>query len=100
MYWLIIMQIDTPKASLRLDDLNVTFVPEKVGNPNAMQITYENEGQTRNLFVYAEIPQVSNNFLTYNLTNTIQNYKANLIQSDRYLYQSIYVIFNSLSFSV
>jgi hypothetical protein len=45
------------KACLRLDGLNVTIVPEKVGNPNAMQIMFERDSQIRSLFVYTETPQ-------------------------------------------
>lgn len=43
-----------PKAAIRLDSLNVMLVPEKVGNPNAMQLQFEQDNSTRNLFVYAE----------------------------------------------
>jgi len=46
------------KACLRLDSINITVVPDKVGNPNGMQINFEHDNQIRNLFVYAETPQV------------------------------------------
>jgi len=47
------------KACLRLDSINITVVPDKVGNPNGMQINYEeNDHHVRNIFVYAETPQV------------------------------------------
>lgn len=46
-----------PKATLRLDGLNVTVVPDKVGNPNAMQLIFEQDSLTRNLFVYADSGQ-------------------------------------------
>ena len=48
------MQAKNPKAAIRLDSLNVMLVPEKVGNPNAMQLQFEQDNSTRNLFVYAE----------------------------------------------
>jgi len=51
-------QAKVAKACLRLDSVNVTVVPDKVGNPNGMQINYEHEHHVRNLFVYAETPQV------------------------------------------
>ncbi|CAH1794233.1 unnamed protein product [Owenia fusiformis] len=44
----------TPKATLKIDQINVTFVPDKIGNLNGLQITYDNEGSTRNLFLYTE----------------------------------------------
>ncbi|ELT99981.1 hypothetical protein CAPTEDRAFT_181489 [Capitella teleta] len=43
-----------PKATLRLDEINAVIVPEKVGNPNAMQITFEQGSNTRSLFLQAE----------------------------------------------
>uniref|UniRef100_A0A4W3JR12 ArfGAP with dual PH domains 2 n=1 Tax=Callorhinchus milii TaxID=7868 RepID=A0A4W3JR12_CALMI len=41
-----------PKAVIRVADLNATLQPEKVGNPNGMQISYLKDGRTRNMFVY------------------------------------------------
>jgi len=52
-------QAKDAKACLRLDSVNITVVPEKVGNPNGMQINYEHENRVRNLFIYAETPQVT-----------------------------------------
>jgi len=52
-------QAKDAKACLRLDSINITVVPEKVGNPNGMQINFEHDEQVRNLFVYAETPQVT-----------------------------------------
>lgn len=49
-----------PKGTYRVDDMNVALIPDKLGHPNAMQITYEvADGQTRNLFVYAQTGVVS-----------------------------------------
>ena len=47
-------QAKTPKATIRIDSLNAVLVPNKVGNPNAMQLQFEQDSNTRNLFVYAE----------------------------------------------
>ena len=41
-----------------MDSINITVVPDKVGNPNGMQINFELENNVRNVFVYAETPQV------------------------------------------
>ena len=54
------LQAKTAKGNLRLDSMNATIVPEKVGNPYGMQITFEQDGQTRNLFLYAEDGKVNN----------------------------------------
>ncbi|XP_077980725.1 arf-GAP with dual PH domain-containing protein 1-like isoform X2 [Glandiceps talaboti] len=43
-----------PKASLRLSEINATFCPEKIGNPNGLQISYVKDGTTRNLYVYSD----------------------------------------------
>ncbi|XP_005093005.1 arf-GAP with dual PH domain-containing protein 1 isoform X2 [Aplysia californica] len=43
-----------PKAEADLDFVNAVFVPEKIGNPYGLQITYFKNGSTRNLFVYSE----------------------------------------------
>lgn len=49
---------EKPKAEINLDDINVVFTPDKIGNPNGMQITYFSKGSTRNLFVYTDDPKV------------------------------------------
>ncbi|XP_048465836.1 arf-GAP with dual PH domain-containing protein 1 isoform X2 [Rhincodon typus] len=43
-----------PKAVLRLEQINATFQPTKIGNPNGLQITYLKDNSTRNIFVYHE----------------------------------------------
>lgn len=48
---------EKPKAEINLDDINVVFTPDKIGNPNGMQITYFSKGSTRNLFVYTDDPK-------------------------------------------
>ena len=35
------------------------MVPKKIGNANGMQISIDDKGHTRNMFVYAERSQVS-----------------------------------------
>ncbi|XP_068178694.1 arf-GAP with dual PH domain-containing protein 1 [Antennarius striatus] len=41
-----------PKAVIKVDTINATFQPVKIGNPNGLQITYLKEYSTRNIFVY------------------------------------------------
>ncbi|XP_070580110.1 arf-GAP with dual PH domain-containing protein 1-like isoform X1 [Ptychodera flava] len=43
-----------PKAILRLSEINATFCPEKIGNPNGLQLSYVKDGTTRNLYVYSD----------------------------------------------
>uniref|UniRef100_A0A8D2PF02 ADAP1 protein n=1 Tax=Zosterops lateralis melanops TaxID=1220523 RepID=A0A8D2PF02_ZOSLA len=43
-----------PKISVKIDVINATFQPEKIGNPNGLQITYLKDNKTRNIFVYHE----------------------------------------------
>ncbi|TWW59033.1 Arf-GAP with dual PH domain-containing protein 1 [Takifugu flavidus] len=41
-----------PKAIIKIDGMNATFQPEKIGNPNGLQITYLKDYSTRSIFVY------------------------------------------------
>ncbi|XP_053327739.1 arf-GAP with dual PH domain-containing protein 1 [Spea bombifrons] len=41
-----------PKAIMKIEHLNATFQPAKIGNPNGLQITYLKDNSTRNIFVY------------------------------------------------
>lgn len=41
-----------PKINVKIDVINATFQPEKIGNPNGLQITYLKDNKTRNIFVY------------------------------------------------
>jgi hypothetical protein len=50
---------EKPKAEINLDDINIVFVPDKIGNLNGMQITYFYRGSTRNLFVYTDDSKVT-----------------------------------------
>ncbi|KAK2876939.1 hypothetical protein Q8A67_021035 [Cirrhinus molitorella] len=43
-----------PKATMRIETLNATFQPAKIGNPYGLQITYLRDNSTRNIFVYHE----------------------------------------------
>ncbi|XP_072098562.1 arf-GAP with dual PH domain-containing protein 2 isoform X4 [Mobula birostris] len=41
-----------PRGVIQVSKMNATFQPEKIGNPNGLQITYLEDGHTRNIFVY------------------------------------------------
>ncbi|KAJ8406647.1 hypothetical protein AAFF_G00295630 [Aldrovandia affinis] len=43
-----------PKAVIKVDSINASFQPEKIGNPNGLQITYLKDYSTRNIFLYHE----------------------------------------------
>ncbi|XP_013803200.1 arf-GAP with dual PH domain-containing protein 1-like isoform X3 [Apteryx mantelli] len=43
-----------PKVIIKIDVINATFQPVKIGNPNGLQITYLKDNKTRNIFVYHE----------------------------------------------
>lgn len=43
-----------PKAVIAIKDLNATFQPEKIGHPHGLQLTYQDNHRTRNLYVYHE----------------------------------------------
>ncbi|XP_048870043.1 arf-GAP with dual PH domain-containing protein 1 [Brienomyrus brachyistius] len=43
-----------PKAAMRIETLNATFRPAKIGSPHGLQITYLKDNSTRNIFVYHE----------------------------------------------
>ncbi|XP_041033768.1 arf-GAP with dual PH domain-containing protein 1 isoform X1 [Carcharodon carcharias] len=43
-----------PKAVIKVDNINATFQPTKIGNPNGLQITYLKDNSTRSIFVYHE----------------------------------------------
>uniref|UniRef100_A0A674MQF5 ArfGAP with dual PH domains 1 n=1 Tax=Takifugu rubripes TaxID=31033 RepID=A0A674MQF5_TAKRU len=45
-------QAKEPKAIIKIDGMNATFQPEKIGNPNGLQITYLKDYSTRSIFVY------------------------------------------------
>lgn len=39
---------------MKIEHLNATFQPAKIGNPHGLQITYLKDNSTRNIFVYHE----------------------------------------------
>ncbi|XP_054991892.1 arf-GAP with dual PH domain-containing protein 1 isoform X1 [Sorex araneus] len=43
-----------PKASMKVEHLNATFQPAKIGHPHGLQVTYLKDNSTRNVFVYHE----------------------------------------------
>lgn len=52
-------QSKEPKISVKIDVINATFQPAKIGNPNGLQITYLKDNKTRNIFVYHKSGKVS-----------------------------------------
>ncbi|NXL59887.1 ADAP2 protein, partial [Chordeiles acutipennis] len=44
----------SPKAIISIENLNAMFQTEKIQHEHGLQITYNTDGQTRNLFVYHE----------------------------------------------
>lgn len=47
-----------PKAVIFIKTLNAMFQPEKIDHPHGLQITFQNHGPTRSLFVYHESAEV------------------------------------------
>lgn len=43
-----------PKAAIPIKDLNAMFHPKKIGHPHGLQLTYQDEDHSRNLYVYHE----------------------------------------------
>ncbi|XP_017287602.1 arf-GAP with dual PH domain-containing protein 2 isoform X2 [Kryptolebias marmoratus] len=43
-----------PKAIINMKDLNAEFQPEKIGHAHGLQISFQEDEHTRNLFVYHE----------------------------------------------
>ncbi|KAF6280409.1 ArfGAP with dual PH domains 1 [Rhinolophus ferrumequinum] len=43
-----------PKAIMKIEHLNATFQPAKIGHPHGLQITYLRDNSTRNIFTYHE----------------------------------------------
>ncbi|XP_002733352.2 arf-GAP with dual PH domain-containing protein 1-like [Saccoglossus kowalevskii] len=43
-----------PKCSINLSEVNATFCPDKIGNPNGMQLSFIKDGSTRNIYVYSD----------------------------------------------
>jgi hypothetical protein len=47
-------QAKEPKAVMKIEHLNATFQPAKIGHPHGLQVTYLKDNSTRNIFVYHE----------------------------------------------
>lgn len=47
-------QAKEPKAIMKVEHLNATFQPAKIGHPHGLQVTYLKDNSTRNIFVYHE----------------------------------------------
>ncbi|XP_069509150.1 arf-GAP with dual PH domain-containing protein 1-like [Ambystoma mexicanum] len=43
-----------PKCVIKIDSINASFQPTKIGNPNGLQITHRKDSRTRNIFLYHE----------------------------------------------
>ncbi|XP_019493019.1 PREDICTED: arf-GAP with dual PH domain-containing protein 1 isoform X1 [Hipposideros armiger] len=43
-----------PKAVMKIEHLNATFQPAKIGHPHGLQVTYLRDNSTRNIFIYHE----------------------------------------------
>lgn len=54
-----------PKAVMKIETLNATFQPAKIGNPCGLQITYLKDNSTRNIFVYHSDAKVHCHTLIY-----------------------------------
>ncbi|KAF3853243.1 hypothetical protein F7725_013931 [Dissostichus mawsoni] len=56
-----------PKAMMKIETLNATFQPAKIGNPCGLQITYLRDNSTRNIFVYHSdaklVPKLTRSFM-------------------------------------
>lgn len=48
------LQAREPKAIMKINSVNATFQPAKIGTAHGLQITYLKDNSTRNIFVYHE----------------------------------------------
>lgn len=39
---------------MKIEHLNATFQPAKIGHPHGLQVTYLKDNSTRNIFIYHE----------------------------------------------
>ena len=54
---------------MRIDDINVTLVPDKVKSPNAMQLMYEmKDKHTRSIYLTADEGKVCIAYLSYDVS--------------------------------
>ena len=54
-----LLQAREPKAIMKINTVNATFQPTKIGTAHGLQITYLKDNSTRNVFVYHEDGRVS-----------------------------------------
>ena len=47
-----------PKAVIKVDSINASFQPAKIGHLNGLQITYLKDYSTRNIFLYHDSGKV------------------------------------------
>ena len=47
-----------PKALIKVDSINASFQPAKIGHLNGLQITYLKDYSTRNIFLYHDSGKV------------------------------------------
>ena len=52
------MQGKEPKAVIKVDSINASFQPAKIGHLNGLQITYLKDYSTRNIFLYHDSGKV------------------------------------------
>lgn len=48
------LQAREPKAIMKINSVNATFQPAKIGTAHGLQVTYLKDNSTRNIFVYHE----------------------------------------------
>lgn len=61
----------TPKTSIKIAALNLNFCPNKITNPNGLQLTWSKDGKTRSIFVYSESGKVIINLIFKSQINLI-----------------------------
>jgi hypothetical protein len=44
---------------MKIEHLNATFQPAKMGHPHGLQVTYLKDNSTRNIFIYHEDGKVT-----------------------------------------
>lgn len=67
------VQARDPKAVMKIETLNATFQPAKIGNPCGLQITYLKDNSTRNIFVYHSDAKVCAHTSFYDCTPCFLN---------------------------
>lgn len=47
------------KAAVKVSEINALLVPEKVGHPNGLQLMFDQNGDTRSIYLYSDSGKVS-----------------------------------------